>query len=530
MPHPPRDTPSSPSDADDAFRALMEHLPAFVYIEELPADGEQGRLRYVGPQVETLLGFPPHEWVADPLAWARQLHPDDRDRVRAIYERVERTGETFRAEYRMLARDGSVRWFRDEATVVRDQDGRPVHWQGVMVDITARKAAEAGLSEAEARYRALVELLPGIAYIDPADGEGTTYISPQTTAILGYTPEDWYADPNLWRSIVHPDDRARVDAGGTDPYASTYRLIARDGREVWMRDQARPVYDEAGQLLYWQGLLLDVTEQRRATELERELDVERVDADRLRAEDEIKTTFLQAVAHDVRTPLAAILGLAVTLERDDLTLAPGEARDLAHRIAQNARRVDGMVADILDLERLRRGVADLSFQPVDVGTLAREIASDRDVVGDRRVTVDAGPATVDADGQVLARIIENLLGNTVKHTPATSQMWVRVEATETVVELIVDDDGPGVHDEDKDRVFEPFQQGRDAAAGSGVGLALVARFAELHGGRAWVEDRPGGGASFHVTIARTAAERRVDLTPFERDQPTPTGSEAESQA
>ena len=649
-------------DVDEGpFRGLIEHLPAIVYIEELPNEATQGTLRYVSPQVEQLLGFTVDEWLGEPLGWARQLHPDDRERIRATYERVEQTGEPFRAEYRMYARDGSIRWFREEATVVRDAQGRATHWQGVMfdvtaerhardhvetsdaryrsllehipaivyreavrgdalqvvyvsprveallgitpeewvadpgvwmrsihpddqarveavdrstevsgepfvveyrmvardghvvwfhdeaqlvrdakghpeawqgvmMDITARKAAEAGLAEAEARYRALVEQLPAIAYIDPVDREGTVYISPQTEQILGYTPEDWYADAHLWRSIVHPDDLDRVEADTTDPYSSIYRVIARDGREVWIHDQARPVYDEAGTIVYWQGLMLDVTEQRRTQELERALDLERLAAERLRAEDEMKTTFLQAVAHDLRTPLAAILGLAVTLEREDLVLALDESRDLAHRIAENARRLDGMVADFLDLERLQRGVADLTFQPVDVGALVREIVGDPSLVTDRHVTLDVAPVTVEADAGLLARIVENLLGNTMKHTPSGSQIWVRLERTDDGVELIVEDDGPGVPDAEKSCIFEPVRQGAGAAAGSGVGLALVARFADLHGGRAWVEDRPGGGASFHVTIARSPTDRRIDLTPLEADQETAAGSDAESQA
>jgi signal transduction histidine kinase len=98
------------------------------------------------------------------------------------------------------------------------------------------------------------------------------------------------------------------------------------------------------------------------------------------------------------------------------------------------------------------------------------------------------------------------------------------------VEIIVEDDGPGVPDEDKEVIFEPFRQGSAAATGSGVGLALVARFAALHDGRAWVEDRPGGGASFHVTLAASPADRRIDLTPLENDQPTATGSAADNQA
>jgi signal transduction histidine kinase len=297
-----------------------------------------------------------------------------------------------------------------------------------------------------------------------------------------------------------------------------------------MHDQARPVYDDAGTLVYWQGLMLDVTEQRRTQQLERELDVERLTAERLRAEDELKTTFLQAVSHDLRTPLAAILGLAVTLERDDLTLPPAEARDLAHRIAQNARRMDGMVADFLDLDRLQRGVADLTFLPVDVGALLREIVGDPDLVTEHRLTLDVAPVTVDADAGMLARIVENLLVNATKHTPPGSQIWVRVERRDDGLELIVEDDGPGIPEADRGVVFEAFSQGSDATAGSGIGLTLVARFTELHGGRVWVEDRAGGGASFHVTIPRAATERRIDLTNLESGQDTATGSEAESQA
>ena len=645
---------------DDRFRSVVEHLNAIVYLEEMPSVRHAGRMLYVSPQVLDLLGFTQEEWMGDPVAWSRQFHPDDRDRVQAVYARIEHTGGPFHAEYRMFARDGSIRWFRDEAIVVRapngsplywqgvmfditeeretrdqldtseeryrtlveqipaivyreavlgdamqvvyinsrveailgitpaewiadssvwfdaihpedrarveeenrrsdetltpflieyrmiardgrvvwfrdeavlqlDEQGRPIYWQGVMMDITARREAETGLAEAESRYRALVEQLPAIAYIDPVDRRGTVYISPQSEAILGYTPQEWYADTGLWRKIVHPDDRDHQLAGGTDPTSSTYRMIAKDGRVVWIHDQSRPVYDDSGTLVYWQGLLLDVTDQRQTLQLQEELDLERLEAERLRAEDEMKTTFLHAVSHDLRTPLAAILGLAVTLEREDLTLEPDEARDLAHRISQNARRLDRMVGDFLDFERLARGVAEPNYTQVDVGALIREIVAQSELVAERQLAVEVAPITVRADAGMLERIVENLLGNTAKHTPATARIWVTLTRNDDGVELIVEDDGPGVPDEDKERIFEPFRQGSAAATGSGVGLALVARFAELHDGRAWVEDRPRGGASFHVTLANEPQERRIDLTELE-DQPTETGSSADNQA
>jgi PAS domain S-box-containing protein len=509
-------------ESEDRYRVVIEHLPAIVYSEDVTGSGLQ--LVYINSRVEEMLGITPEEWIADPNIWLRQMHPDDRPAVEAEDRRTERSGEPFVAEYRMIARDGRVLWFHDRSVLVRDALGEPSFWQGVMIDVTDRHEAEAQLAEAEERFRALVEQIPVIVYIDPVDEGPTTYISPQTTTVLGYTPEEWYANADLWSRMVHPDDRTALDAETEvdEPKPALYRLIAKDGRTVWVHDQSRLIHDEAGNPLYWQGVLVDVTEQRRAHELERDLERERLEAERLRAEDEMKTTFLQAVSHDLRTPLAAILGLALTLERDDVDLSRDESHDLAHRIGQDARKLDGMVSDFLDLERLNRGLARPAYEPVDIGGMIRELVANSELVTERRLALDVAPATVHADAAMIERIVENLLGNTAKHTPGDSRIWVRIEREEDGVLLVVEDDGPGVPVEDRERIFEPYRQGIGAAAGSGVGLTLVRRFAELHDGTAWVEERPGGGASFRVRLAWTPDERVQNLDT--EDQPTGAAS------
>ncbi len=489
-------------DAEDRYRTLVEQLPAIVYSEDVRGSGLH--LVFVNSRVEQLLGITPEAWVADPAWWERSIHEDDREAVMAENARTEVTGEPFRAEYRMTAADGRLLWFVDEAVLVRDEAGEPDYWQGVMLDVTARKEAESQLAEAETRYRALVEQNPTITYIDPLEDDAPTlYISPQTESILGYTPEEWYADPHMWRKIVHPDDRTRLDQepGVPGVHSSVYRLIARDGREVWIHDQAQLIADEEGNPRIWQGVLVDITQQRRADELERALEREREESERLRTEDEMKTTFLQAVSHDLRTPLAAILGLAVTLERTDIELGEGEAQDLARRIANNARRLERIVTDFLDLERLERGVATPVFRSIDLGALVREFVANSELVAGRRLALDVAPLTVEGDPTMLERIVENLLANAVKHTPGDSRIWVRLEREDDGALLIVEDDGPGVSSDERGTIFEAFRQGAGAGAGSGLGLALVARFAALHDGRAWVQERPGGGASFRVSLA-----------------------------
>lgn len=364
--------------------------------------------------------------------------------------------------------------------------------------------------DAEARYRALVEQLPAVTYLDEVGpSDRTLYMSPQVAALLGYTPEEMTREVPLWPQIIHPDDRERVlaeskrhdDTG--DPYDTEYRLVARDGRTVWIHDRSVLVLDEDGKPQFWQGVLVEITERKRTQELERALEVQREEAAELRALDEMKNTFLRAVSHDLRTPLAAILGLAVTLEREDLQLDVAETKQMAGRIVVNARKLDRLVNDLLDIDRIGRGMVEPSLVETELDRLVREVVTGSDLIPGREVVIETEPVVVNVDRSKVERIVENLLANTARHTPPGTGVWVSVRPEERGVVIAVEDDGPGVPPEHRIEIFEPFHQGPgtpDHSPGVGIGLALVARFAELHGGHAWVEDREGGGASFRVYL------------------------------
>ncbi|HEV8420994.1 MAG TPA: ATP-binding protein [Actinomycetota bacterium] len=228
--------------------------------------------------------------------------------------------------------------------------------------------------------------------------------------------------------------------------------------------------------------------------------------ERLEAVDEMKNTFLQAVSHELRTPLTSILGTALVLQRPDVDLAADDARDLVGRLARNARKLNRLLADLLDVDRLSRGVVGPSLQPTDVGELVRRVASDQDVVGGSSLHVDVQRVLVPVDAPKVERIVENLIANAVKHTPQGTPIWVMAAREDGGALITVEDAGWGVPEGLRDDIFKPFRQGPDVPAhspGIGMGLALVARFAELHGGRAWLEERPGGGASFKVFLPGT---------------------------
>jgi signal transduction histidine kinase len=151
---------------------------------------------------------------------------------------------------------------------------------------------------------------------------------------------------------------------------------------------------------------------------------------------------------------------------------------------------------------LERGILQAKREPTDVAELVRKLVEDHKALEGRRVEIDASAMTAHVEAAKVERIVENLLANAATHTPEGTPIWIRVRSSEGGILIAVEDAGPGIPFEERTSVFLPFIRGArsERAPGSGIGLSLVAGFAELHGGRAWVEDRPGGGASFQVFL------------------------------
>jgi signal transduction histidine kinase len=269
----------------------------------------------------------------------------------------------------------------------------------------------------------------------------------------------------------------------------------------------------------------------REAQLERALQREQQAAERLRAADTMKDTFLRAVSHDLRNPLTAILGVALTLERTKLQLPREKAMELLGMLVEKARKLDRLLADLLDLNRLEQGVLEPNRSHADISVLVRHLVDEVEHLEGRPIYVDVPGLVADIDAPKVERILENLLINTTRHTPAGTPVWVRGSIRGRDLELVVEDAGPGVPTELAGSIFEPFRQGPNAArksSGVGIGLSLVARFAELHGGRAWVGERHGGGAAFHVllpdAVVQNGQPARLPARAPDDRQPVPDGA------
>jgi PAS domain S-box-containing protein len=307
--------------------------------------------------------------------------------------------------------------------------------------------------------------------------------------------------------------------------AEANREVTRDGRIYDLAISALPERQRqpGGHLV----VARDVTERRQVEErlcaalnhervatdrLAVALERERAAAEHLRALDEQKSAFLQAVSHDLRTPLASVLGISLTLQRSRGRLPEAETGDLLGRLAVNARRLDRILTGLLDLDKLDRGIVELRRERVDLAGLVAEVVSEagEELLDAHPVSLELLPVQVLADAAKVERIVENLLANAARHTDPGTPIWVRVSHGDRGALLCVDDAGPGVPADQRESIFRPFQRGPGVgsyAPGSGVGLALVAQFASLHDGRAWVEDRAGGGASFRVLLPEPNGDR-----------------------
>jgi signal transduction histidine kinase len=239
-------------------------------------------------------------------------------------------------------------------------------------------------------------------------------------------------------------------------------------------------------------------------------------ADKLRAADDMKDTFLRAVSHDLRTPLTAMLGVAVTLERTKLNLPRDQALDLIGVLVEKTRKLERLLKDLLDLNRLEEGVLEPNRSLTDVRELVHRVVTEVDQLAGWPIDIEAEPIQAYIDGPKVERIVENLLLNTTRHTPPGTRVWVKALARGSDLELIVEDAGPGVPAELAGTIFEAFRRaGGPGPAptmahhrGVGIGLSLVARFAALHSGHAWVDERWGGGAAFHVLLPDVVSYER----------------------
>ena len=390
------------------------------------------------------------------------------------------------------------------------------------------------LSEAEERFRRLVEQLPAAVYLDRLEADrtdvaGTIYMSPRVTSLTGFTPEEVAADPNLWESRIHADDVGAVRTAWTRhsvdgvPFTATYRFQARDGRIVWLAEDAEILVASDGQA-FTQGLVVDVTE-RRETE------------DRLRQAQKMEAVGQLAggVAHDFNNLLTVITGHAGLLLE---TTADESSRVDLEAIASAAASSAGLVGQLLAFGRrtmMRPEVTDLSGVVEDVLPMLRRLLPEHiEIV----TAIRSDLPSVRVDPGQIQQVVLNLAINGRDAMPSGGRLRIETSAREidpteaarmlgckpgSYVELSIADDGVGMDSATRDRVFEPFFTTKSAGHGTGLGLATVYGIVKQSDGYIALESAVDAGSTFRVLLPASteAAAAQAD----EEASPTPRGRE-----
>jgi len=464
-----------------------------------------------------LFGFPVSSEPPGIEQMLQRVHPDDRERVQAIIDRSYATGELAGTiEYRLLLPDGTTRWIRN---IAQHEAGDRERIMSIYLDITdlkqAQEAEERRASELAAAVRHLdrtrrrLERAQALARMGDAERDvGTRHRvwSRELFLLHGLDPEGEPPTREQFLARLHPEDhqtmaeRLHEADAGEDIAAFEYRVILPSGETRWLRVHSQTTTDPETGTVRVASSTIDITEQKAVEQemhrlLERERELGKLKAD-----------FLHMVTHEYRTPLGIIVSAADILERYRDRLSPEDWSERLRDIRSGALRLAGLMEEVLFLGKAEAGTVPLELHAVDFAALVREVA--REVIatfGSEReieIAVHDVPAGAQADAKLLHHILGNLISNALKYSKLDQPVSVRVDLDDGRVRLVVRDEGIGIPEADQPRIFEMFRRASNVGtiSGTGLGLVVVKRCVELHGGSIELRSAPGRGTEVTVRI------------------------------
>jgi PAS domain S-box-containing protein len=488
------------------FHAIFDN--AFQFIGLLATDGtlleaNQTALNFAGLTPEEVIGRPFWE-----IPWWSQS-PQSQERLRAVIRQAAQ-GKFIRYEVDLRGRGDTVARIDFSLTPLRDESGKVTYLIPEGRDITEVRTVEAALLESEERFRSAFELSPiGIALVG-LDGRWLE-ANHALCEIVGYTQEELRA--LTFQDITHPDDLEadlalvqRLLAGEIPSYQMEKRYFRKDGATIWVLLTVSLMHAADGTATTFLSQVMDITARKQADrEVERALELQLTANSELERLSQAQRNFLSVFTHDFRTPLTCILGYSEVLqEHPELAERSGE---FAAVIADNARRLNRMVDDLLDLDRLEAGTTPIRRQPVDLGSVLSEVAvafHPREATHHISQEIEPDLPYITGDRDALIRVVSNLVENAVKYSPDGGQVTLVARREGDAIHAKVRDSGLGIPASDLEAIFDRYARVATKSTrrirGSGLGLAIVREIIEAHGGRVWAESTLGVGSTFHITL------------------------------
>ena len=458
-----------------------------------------------------IFGLDPAMHEASSALWRSLVHPDDIDlaTLRARSDMFAERRSHVRLEYRIIQPGGAVRWVSSIGRVVYGIDGTALHFSGLNLDITERKALEEALRRSEERLTiALTASEAGIWDFDLRDR--TLAWSEGMYRLYGVNPDSFTPDESSFYDLIHPEDRDAVRRFTNDvlearrsDYRGEYRILhPRDGLR-WIMAIGRPVYENE-RLVRLSGLNIDITARKA---MEQALRDAKAKADEANIS---KSKFLAAASHDLRQPLQSALLFAGVLRRH---VDPEKGVSPLASLERALETLKSLLDSLLDVSRLDAGVIIPQIAALPLRPLLEEIeAAYAPIAASKGLTftveLPAADLAVRSDRLLLGRMLRNLVENAIRYTEE-GHVRVSCETPDGVVRINVHDSGIGISAEHLTMVFEEFHQvgnpERDRSQGLGLGLAIVQRLSRLLGHPVTVRSEPGKGSVFSIDAPRTTA-------------------------
>jgi PAS domain S-box-containing protein len=511
------------------------------------AEGETLRLTFLSRQAERVLGYRGAQ-LADTRFWEKCIHPDDRQEVLTAFHRAMADGLDLAFDHRMVAADGRVLWFHSCVSGEKARAGQPAQLDGVSIDVTELKRAEAtqalfadagsilGASlDAHATLPSLARrLVPDLADWCVID----EVVGPDTVRQVAEAHVDPAAAARLRELARLPTLDPRVPGGVAEVLHTGRPQLHREVRDLrWLTDALGvETTDWIIELGAVSCMFVPIAARERtlavatfvssasprhfgAADLELAQEVCRRAAvamdnallfDEAQRATETREEVLAIVSHDLRSPLSSIKISAKLLETTGEGAAgSARARRSLQSILRAVERMERLIGDLLDFGRMEAGQLVIERRAVDAAALVCDgVELVRPLAEQKRVQLESHPGEhldVSCDRDRTLQIISNLLGNAIKFTPANGRVGVRAERAEGEVRFAVFDSGPGISAEQLPHVWERFWRAdRTDKAGIGLGLAIAKWLVEAQGGRVWAESRIGVGSTFWFTLPMQA--------------------------
>ncbi len=370
-------------------------------------------------------------------------------------------------------------------------------------DLASRQAETEQSSEK--RYETLVNSVEGIVWEAQAENMAFTLVSRQAEVLLGYPSSKWLESHDFWKTLIHPEDRARVEASfvkrtaEAKPFEEEYRLQSAAGRLFWVRN-AISVIAEEGRPVLLRGVITDITERKRV--------------------EAMKSDFISTVSHELRTPLTSIRGALGLITGGVVGPLPSKARAMLEIASKNSERLVNLVNDILDISKIESGRMVYKLKTLDFSALVtKTLEANRSYGQTYGVTfewADQAPgAFVVGDEDRLIQVLTNLLSNACKFSPRGGVVRLSLERKGSELRVAVADRGQGIPEEFKSRIFQKFAQADNTdgrqGKGTGLGLNICKAMTEQMGGKIAFSSEKGFGTSFWVDFPEKV--REVSKTP-----------------